>query len=87
MGPQAAVNAVYYNRLKAIADPAERERTAANLRAEYAREIDLVRLASELVVDAVVAPAELREELVRRLAAARSKRRDWPAKHNPVTPV
>ncbi|WDT94321.1 acyl-CoA carboxylase subunit beta [Thermoleophilum album] len=87
MGPQAAVNAVYYNRLQAIDDPAERERTAERLRAEYAREIDIVRLASELVVDAVVAPEDLRDELVRRLAAARSKRRDWPAKNNPVTPV
>ncbi len=87
MGPQAAVNAVFYNQLQAIEDPAQRERRAEQLRAEYAREIDIVRLASELVVDAVVEPEDLRAELVRRLAAARSKRRDWPEKRNPVTPV
>jgi hypothetical protein len=29
----------------------------------------------------------LRYELIRRFAYAEGKRRDWPAKHNPVTPV
>ena len=29
----------------------------------------------------------LRGELIRRFAHARGKRREWPAKHNPVTPV
>jgi propionyl-CoA carboxylase beta subunit len=87
MGPQAAINAVYYNQLQAIADPAERARRTEELRASYAEDIDILHLASELVIDAVIEPGELRGELVRRFAHAASKRRDWPARHNPVTPV
>jgi propionyl-CoA carboxylase beta subunit len=87
MGPQAAINAVYYNQLQAIADDAERAARTEQLRAEYAQDIDILHLASELVVDAVVQPEELRADLVRRFAHAQAKRREWPARHNPVTPV
>jgi acetyl-CoA carboxylase carboxyltransferase component len=87
MGPQAAINAVYYNQLQAIDDPDARAERVAELRREYAADIDILHLASELVVDAVIEPEELRTELGRRLALAAGKRRRWPAKHNPVTPV
>jgi acetyl-CoA carboxylase carboxyltransferase component len=87
MGPQAAINAVYYNQLQAIEDPEERARRTEELRSEYAEDIDILHLASELVIDAVIEPRDLREELVRRFAHAGSKQRTWPAKHNPVTPV
>jgi acetyl-CoA carboxylase carboxyltransferase component len=87
MGPQAAINAVYFNQLQAIDDAAERARRTEQLRKEYAEDIDILHLASELVVDAVIEPAQLRAELIRRFAHAACKRRTWPAKHNPVTPV
>jgi acetyl-CoA carboxylase carboxyltransferase component len=87
MGPQAAINAVYFNQLQAIDDPDERARRTEQLRTEYAEDIDVLHLASELVVDAVIDPSQLRDELIRRFAHADSKRRTWPAKHNPVTPV
>ncbi len=87
MGPQAAINAVYYNQLQAIPDGAERVTKTEELRREYAEDIDLLHLASELVIDAVVEPARLREDLIARFAHASAKRRDWPAKRNPVTPV
>jgi methylmalonyl-CoA decarboxylase subunit alpha len=87
MGPQAAINAVFYNQLQAIDDPGERERRTAQLREEYAAEIDILHLASELIVDAVVQPEDLRAELVRRFAVYAGKRRDWPAKRTAVTPV
>jgi len=87
MGPQAAINAVFFNQLQAIEDPAERERRTEELRAEYREEIDILHLASELVIDAVVQPVELRAELVKRFAAYASRERAWPAKRNPVTPV
>jgi acetyl-CoA carboxylase carboxyltransferase component len=87
MGPQAAINAVYFNQLQAIEDPVEREQRTEQLRTEYAEDIDILHLASELVIDAVIEPETLREELIRRFAHAASKRRTWPAKHNPVTPV
>jgi acetyl-CoA carboxylase carboxyltransferase component len=87
MGPQAAINAVYFNQLQAIDDESERAVRTEQLRSEYAQDIDILHLASELVVDAVIEPSQLRGELVRRFAHAVSKRRTWPAKHNPVTPV
>jgi methylmalonyl-CoA decarboxylase subunit alpha len=87
MGPQAAVNAVFYNQLQAIEDADERAAKTEELRREYAEDIDILHLASELVVDAVVQPEDLRAEIARRFALAEGKARDWPAKRNPVTPV
>ncbi len=86
MGPEAAVNAVYANR---IAELPEEERSAYvdGLRAEYAADIDIFKLASDLVVDAVVDPAGLREELILRLATAAGRRRPMPARHHGVFPV
>ena len=87
MGPQAAINAVFFNQLQAIASDEERAARTEELRLEYAQDIDVLHLASELVVDVVVEPADLRGEIVRRLALARGGSRDWPAKRNAVTPV
>jgi methylmalonyl-CoA decarboxylase subunit alpha len=87
MGPQAAINAVYYNQVQAIEDEGERAEFVERLRRDYAEEIDILHLASELVVDAVVQPEDLRRELVLRLSMAGRKARDWPARRNPVTPV
>jgi methylmalonyl-CoA decarboxylase subunit alpha len=44
-------------------------------------------LASELVVDAFVEPHELRDEIVRRIAAARNKDRQFSRRRHGVTPV
>jgi methylmalonyl-CoA decarboxylase subunit alpha len=87
MGPQAAVNAVFYNQIQAIADEAERERFVAAKREEYAEDIDILHLASELVVDAVIEPADLRDELIRRFAHAAGRDRSFARRRNPVTPA
>jgi acetyl-CoA carboxylase carboxyltransferase component len=87
MGPQAAVNAVFYNQLQAIEDPEERARRTEELRREYAEDIDILHLASEMIIDAVIPPERLRDEIISRFALARGKPRGWPAKHNAVTPV
>jgi len=87
MGPEAAINAVYANKIAAIDDPDERERFVDERRAEFAADVDLLRLASELVIDAVIQPCDLRAERIRRFALAASKSREWPQKRNPVTPV
>ncbi|HEY2632813.1 MAG TPA: acyl-CoA carboxylase subunit beta [Solirubrobacteraceae bacterium] len=87
MGPQAAINAVYYNQLAAIGDEAARSEKTEELRREYAADIDLLHLASELVIDAVVEPDALRTDLIRRFAHSAAKSREWPSKRNPVTPV
>ncbi|HEY2718448.1 MAG TPA: acyl-CoA carboxylase subunit beta [Solirubrobacteraceae bacterium] len=87
MGPQAAINAVYFNQLQAIEDPEERAKRTEQLRTEYAEDIDILHLASELVIDAVIEPEQLRSELIRRFGHAATKQRIWPSKHNAVTPV
>ncbi len=87
MGPQAAINAVYYNQVQAIEDEEERASFVEKLRREYAEEIDILHLASELVVDAVVQPEDLRAEIARRFSLAEGRSREWPSKRNPVTPV
>jgi len=87
MGPEPAVNAVYYNAIQQIEDPDERARFVAQKRAEYDADVDLVHLAAELVVDAVVDPADLRDELASRLRLAHTRRReDFPRRHG-VPPV
>ncbi len=91
MGPQAAINAVYYNELHAIEDQEERARRTEELRDRYASDIDILHLASELVIDAVIEPDALRAELIARFAYAASKRETSgggrPGKRNPITPV
>ena len=83
---EAAVNAVYANKIAALPED-ERPAFVAAKREEYERDIDIVRLASELVIDAVVAPGDLRAELVRRFAAARGKDRHFSRRRHGVTPV
>ncbi len=65
MGPEAAVNAVFFNKIQERPE-AERAAYVRALRDEYRKDIDVERLASELVVDAVVPGSGLRDELARR---------------------
>jgi acetyl-CoA carboxylase carboxyltransferase component len=87
MGPEAAVNAVYANKIAAIEDPVERDRFVADRRSEYEADVDLLRLASDLVVDAVVEPEGLRAELILRLQLAGGKDRTFSERHHGVPPV
>jgi acetyl-CoA carboxylase carboxyltransferase component len=86
MGPEAAVNAVYFNRLAAL-PVAERPAEVERLQREYRADVDLVRLAADLVVDAVVDPEDLRTELSRRLASAAGKKREFTDRRHGVPPV
>ena len=86
MGPEAAVNAVFYNKLQGLS-PAERKLEEERLRTEFREDVDIERLASELVVDAVVPPQALRDEIASRLRAARGRRDPSPRKHRSVTPL
>jgi methylmalonyl-CoA decarboxylase subunit alpha len=87
MGPEAAINAVFYNQIQAIDDEAERAAFVERKRTEYSEDIDILHLASELVVDAVIEPNDLRGELVRRFALAESKDRRFSERRNPITPA
>ena len=87
MGPEAAVNAVFANKIAALEDPDERAAYVAERRQEYEEDVDLLRLASELVIDAIVPFEGLRDELVGRFAAADPRDREWVAKRHGVPPV
>jgi acetyl-CoA carboxylase carboxyltransferase component len=87
MGAEAAVNAVYANKIAAIDDPDERAAFVQQKRDEYETDIDIVHLASELVVDAIVEPDELRDEVIARIGAARGKDRSFSRRRHGVTPV
>jgi methylmalonyl-CoA decarboxylase subunit alpha len=87
MGPEAAINAVYANKIAEIEDPAEREQFVSERRAAYETDVDLLHLASELVIDAVVEPEDLRDELVARLELARMKDRGFSDRRHGVPPV
>ena len=87
MGPEAAVNAVYANQIAAIADEAERQAFVAAKRTEYEADVDLMRLAADLVIDAVIQPEDLRAELTTRLRLARTKARHFSDRRHGVPPV
>ncbi|MSP26458.1 MAG: acyl-CoA carboxylase subunit beta [Myxococcales bacterium] len=87
MGPSAAINAVYFNKIQDVPEGAERDRMVTKLRDEYRADIDIEKLASELVVDAIVPAAELRRELVRRFAILARKVEPRATKKHMVPPV
>ncbi len=87
MGPDAAVNAVFANKIAAIEDEDERSAFIAEQIAIYEDDVDLLHLASELVLDAVVEPSALRDELVRRFAVAGTRRREFSHRRHGVPPV
>jgi acetyl-CoA carboxylase carboxyltransferase component len=87
MGPQAAVNAVYANKIAEIADADEQAEFIATKRAEYEQDVDLLRLASDLVLDAVIEPSELRAELIKRYAVLVGKTRHFATKRHGVPPT
>jgi acetyl-CoA carboxylase carboxyltransferase component len=87
MGPEAAVNAVFANKIAAIEDPAERDSFVAEQRRIYEEDVDLLRLASEMVIDAVVDFPDLRVEIGRRLRRAAGKDRHFSDRRHGVPPV
>ncbi|MEE2786199.1 MAG: acyl-CoA carboxylase subunit beta [Myxococcota bacterium] len=86
MGPEAAVNAVYAKKI-AMVDESERADYVDRLRAEYAADVDIMKLASELIVDAIVPGEKLRSELIRRFGFYREGYVLPMSKKHGVTPV
>jgi acetyl-CoA carboxylase carboxyltransferase component len=87
MAAEASVNAMYAKKIAEITDPEERAAYVAERTEEQRADIDLLRVASELVVDAVVEPERLRAELVVRLSDAASWSRRPQRRHHHVSPV
>ncbi|HEV3231146.1 MAG TPA: acyl-CoA carboxylase subunit beta [Candidatus Dormibacteraeota bacterium] len=86
MGPEAAINAVYANKLEGLEEP-ERTTRRRELEAEYAKDVDLYKLAANLVVDHVVEPENLRAELIRRFELYSTRFRVRPDRKHGVYPV
>ena len=80
MGPEAAINAVYANKLAAIEDDDERAEMERELREEYREDINIHRMASEVVIDEIVPPSMLREELERRFEFYETVEKSLPDK-------
>src|SRR5689334_3153563 len=86
MGPEAAVNAVYYNKIQELPE-SERPAYIEKLRAEYRDDVDIYKLASNLHIDAIIEGDKLREELIRRFAYAKEKQVPVYTRKRSVTPV
>ena len=86
MGPEAAVNAVYFNKIQEKPE-AERAAYVQQLRDEYKKDIDIYKLASEQVVDDVVPSRELRAAISRRLDYFAEKKPVQKLKKRSVTPM
>jgi acetyl-CoA carboxylase carboxyltransferase component len=86
MGPEAAVNAVYFNKIQERPE-SERAAYVKQLRDEYRADIDIYKLAAEQVVDSIVPGDRLRAEIVRRFDAAAQRERPLSPKRRSVTPV
>ena len=87
MGPEAAVNAVFANKIAAIEDETERAAFVDEQRRLYEEDVDLLRLASELVIDAVIEFEDLRDEILRRLSASQHKDRTFSERRHGIPPV
>lgn len=87
MGPEAAVNAVYANKIAAIEDDSERVAFVQAKREEYLEDVDLERLAADLVIDGVVEPEDLRGELLHRLKYAAGRERHFSTRRHSIPPV
>jgi len=86
MGAEAAVHAVYANKIAARPE-SEREAYVEELRRAYREDIDIVKLASDLHVDALVPGDELRQDLIRRFATLTAKVDGGYPRRRPVVPV
>jgi acetyl-CoA carboxylase carboxyltransferase component len=87
MAGPAAVNAVWAAHLEQIEDPEERAQFVRERENQLDAELDVLRVASELLIDAVVEPEDLRGELIARLRAAGGWSRPAPSRHHGVFPV
>jgi acetyl-CoA carboxylase carboxyltransferase component len=87
MGPQAAVNAVFYNKIQELPLGPERDAFVAKQRDEYREDVNLMKLASEMVIDAVVPGERLRAEIASRLERYARPRPATRVKKHIVPPV
>ena len=86
MGPEPAVNAVFYNKLAELPEE-QREARRKELEDEYREDVDLYKLAANLIVDDVVEPEDLRDALIARFRAYATRTSPRPDRKHGVFPV
>jgi methylmalonyl-CoA decarboxylase subunit alpha len=86
MGPEAAVNAVFYNKIQQRPE-AERAAYVQQLREDYKEDVDIFKLASELIVDDIVEGDSLRAELTARFGILVGAQKAHTRKKRGVLPV
>ncbi|MEI3613706.1 acyl-CoA carboxylase subunit beta [Pseudogracilibacillus sp. SO30301A] len=86
MGPEAAINAVYANKIASLPEE-ERAAFVKEKQQEYKNDIDIYRLASEMVVDAIIDPDKIRKELSTRFRMYESKQVNFTHRKHGVYPV
>jgi len=86
MGPEAAVNAVYSNKIAELNEP-ERTEFINIKREEYKEDINIYRLASELIVDNIILASQLRDDLIKRLEIYETKNLHFANRKHGVYPV
>ncbi len=87
MGPEAAVNAVYANKIAELTDPDERAEFVRVKRIEYEKDVDVERLAADLVLDSIIEADQLRDELIQRIGYAHRRERWFSTRRHGVPPV
>lgn len=86
MGPEAAVNAVYANHIENLSEE-EKATFIAEKREAYRQDIDLYRLASQMIIDGIVDFDALRDELIQRYELYENKKERFSERINPIYPV
>ncbi|MYL32087.1 acyl-CoA carboxylase subunit beta [Pontibacillus yanchengensis] len=86
MGPQAAVNAVYFNKIQELPEE-ERQAFVEQKRQEYSENVNIHKLGSELIIDEIIDFDDIRTEITRRFKLYASKKVTTPQKRNAIHPV
>jgi acetyl-CoA carboxylase carboxyltransferase component len=86
MGPEAAINAVYANQIAELPEE-QREPFRKMMEAKYAEDIDIFRLASEMIIDTITPFESLRDELIARYHIYETKEMRFSECRNPIYPV
>src|SRR5699024_12838472 len=86
MGPEAAINAVYANKIASL-ESNERAEFIKEKQDEYRKDIDIYHLASEMIIDQIVQTSKLRKELINRYDSYESKNMHFTDRKHGVYPV
>src|SRR5438552_19086879 len=86
MGPEAAINAVFANQIAEMPED-QREPFRKMMEARYAEDIDIFRLASELIVNDITPFESLRDVLITRYSIYQTTDPRFSDCRNPIHPV